>query len=142
MGQEMSCTSRGKGFEWPGSFEEGFDNVVEGVERTADFVEQAIDDVTRANPAKVESSLSDKERSAAIALFWQLVREQGGNIAGVTAMVYEDAAMVLCLQRLCLIDDAAEPAVAGASNGSVAMIHVASIRSAGKFRSVHACKAM
>ena len=90
--------------------EDGFERVVDGVERTTEFVEQAIDDATRSSPAKVESSLSDRERGAAVALFWHLVREQGGNIAGATAMVYEDAAMVLCLQRLDLVDGSAPAA--------------------------------
>ena len=74
------------------------------MENAADAVEQAIEDFTRAQPAKVDSTLSDQERNAALAIFWQLVREQGGQVAGVTAVVYEDAAMVLCLQRLHLID--------------------------------------
>ena len=75
MGQEMSCTSRGK---FPQSFDEGFDRFVDGVEGAAEVIEQAVDDSLRAVPAKAQSSLSDKERDAATALFWQLVREQGG----------------------------------------------------------------
>ena len=102
MGQEMSCTSRGK---FPQSFDEGFDRFVDGVEGAAEVIEQAVDDSLRAVPAKAQSSLSDKERDAATALFWQLVREQGGaHASGATALVFEDAAMALCLQQLNLVD--------------------------------------
>ena len=101
MGQELSCTSRGGK---PFDLEDAIDQVVDGVEETAEALEQAVDDFTRAQPAKVSSALSDKEQSAALALFWQLVREQGGHVAGATAIVYEDAAMVFLLQRMQLVD--------------------------------------
>jgi hypothetical protein len=123
MGQELSCTSRGK---LP-SFEEGFDRVVDAIEGTADFVEQAVDDATRAPPAKAESSLSDKERSAALAVFWQLVREQGGHVAGATALVYEDAAMALCLQQLQLLggEEAAAASESAAESASFGLRELA-----------------
>ena len=69
MGQEMSCTSRGK---WPTSIDDGLDALVDGVEEATTLVEHAIADATRAPPAKTTSNLSDKERSYATALFWQL----------------------------------------------------------------------
>ena len=117
-GQEMSCTSRGK---FPASFEEDIDAMVDGVENAAEYVEQAIDDATRYPPPKADCELSDKERSAAMGLFWLLVREQGGNIAGTAPAVYEDAAMARCLQRVCLIDADGASAAASASSTSMAV---------------------
>ena len=107
MGQELSCTSRGgKGF----SLEDGFDNVVDGVEQAADTVEQVINDFGREPPASTQCELSDKERAAAVNLFWQLVREQGDNVTGSTAVVFEDAAMAVCLHRLRVLSSTAPTA--------------------------------
>ena len=99
MGNELSCTSRGK----PLTLEDGFDRMIDGIEQAAETVEQAIDDATRALPARPECKLADKECAAAMGTFWQLVREQGSNVVGETPMVYEDAAMALCLRRLSLL---------------------------------------
>ena len=101
MGQEMSCTSRGKPIR---SLEDGFDAVVDGVEQAADMIDQVIDDATRTAPARIESHLGEKDRRAALALFWQIARAQGCDMTSKSPVIYEDAAMALLLQRIRLID--------------------------------------
>ena len=98
MGQELSCTSRGKPLAE--QFEHGLGQVVAAGEAAADYVEQALDDATSCPPATATCELSDKEQIAAVGIFWQLVREQGNGVTGSSAVIYEDMAMALCLQRL------------------------------------------
>ena len=103
MGNEVSCTSRGKGILQ--GMENGLDQMVNGVENAADIFEQAIDDACRYTPAKPSCELADKEQTVAVHVFWQLAREQGDvGVTGSTGVVYEDEAMALCLHRLGLLD--------------------------------------
>ena len=97
----LSCTSRGR---LPRSFDEGFDQLVDGVEQAAEYVENAIDATMRTPPARPSCDLSDNERSVAMRLFWQLVRYQGGEQTWGKSLVFEDAAMSLLLQRVGLLD--------------------------------------
>lgn len=102
MGQEMSCASRGKPF---GAIEDGIDATVRVAEDAADALEQAIDDACRYPPATPSCELSDKERTAAIHLFWVLVHQQGeGGVSGSMAVAFEDLTMARCLHRLGVLD--------------------------------------
>ena len=120
MGQEFSCATRGK--QIAGALEDGFDRALCDADNALDAVEQVIEDATRDTPAKPSCELSDKERTAAIHLFWVLVREQGGGteVGGAPATVHEDLTMALCLKRLRLLEaplPAAAKGVAGPSSG-------------------------
>ena len=98
----MSCTSRGKPIR---SLEDGFEAVVDGLDRSAEILEQAIDDATRGpEPAQSHCRMGEKERKAANALFWQLTRAQNGGVQAAVPEVHEDAAMAHLMQRLKLID--------------------------------------
>ena len=102
MGNEVSCTSRGKPIK---TLEDGFEAVVDGLDRSAEILEQAIDDATRGpDPATAHCKMGEKERKAANALFWQLTRAQNDGLMTDHPEVCEDAAMALLLQRLRLID--------------------------------------
>jgi hypothetical protein len=120
MGQEFSCATRGK--QIAGALEDGFDRALCDADNALDAVEKVIEDATRDTPAKPSCELSDKERTAAIHLFWVLVREQGGGteVGGAPATVHEDLTMALCLKRLRLLEaplPAAAKGVAGPSSG-------------------------
>lgn len=97
MGQEFSCAQPRK------HLEDSFDAVCEGVDRVADKIEHALDEVTKSAPARPFCNLSDQERLAAHRWFDELRHQQGREFERSAPVVFEDALMAACLDKVGLL---------------------------------------